>query len=202
MNRWRIALVVSVLLGALLAPGTVAATPAVVPPAATTRVTTLTLVFDNCPACVVSLQRALTVGTKVRPLTPSYWAGQPRKVAPGVYRLRLPSAWTSGLSFNIDASWRGLGDTLGYGVNMATRYVGLPVGGYVTTSKAVAATRGYGCWAGTTSTAVTIHIRVRAFWTRGYAGKVVKDLEAWSYRGLPIVGPASAHLGNQDAWYC
>jgi hypothetical protein len=173
-------------------------------PAATVRYTTLTFVLDNCSGCrITSVVRALQVGSRVRPSRPTFWVARGlHKVRTNIYQVKVPTAYTPGLSFTIDASWRGRGGTLGYVVNVATRYTGHRVGAVVTSSQATHARSGYGCWAGTSRSSYVIHVSARRFTARSYEGRWVYDLIAWSTRGLPSVGKPTTALGNQDAFYC
>lgn len=187
--------------------GTVAAGASVVGgvAAATSPRTTITIVFDNCAACrITRVVRAIGAGSSVRPAQPSYRSYSVRTLSGNRYRVKVPTAVTRGVTFEVDATWRGVGGYLGYVSNVALRYGGVKPGVRITKARAKAATRSYACWAGTARTSKTLHITVRKVPVASMDGSgTVNDLQAWSTRAQRTVGPSGRKLpGNQEAYYC
>lgn len=174
--------------------------------AVTTKYTTITFVIDNCSRCSITrVVRAISLASTTKPHYPDYQVFPIRKLTGNRYRTKVPSSVTRGLSFEIDARWRGVGGYLGYVSNIATRYVGYKVGARVTPTKARKATRAYACWSGTSRTKFTVHVSARKVRARSQdgSGAIINDLQAWSSRGLRSIGDARSKLpGNQEAWYC
>ncbi|MFN8167636.1 MAG: hypothetical protein U0S36_02505 [Candidatus Nanopelagicales bacterium] len=170
------------------------------------RFTTITFVIDNCTRCAITrVVRAIDLTSRIQPHYPDYQDYTVGKLTGNRYRAKVPTAATRGLSFEIDASWRGVGGYLGYNSNIALRYAGYKVGARVSAAKAKRAKRAIACWAGTTRTSYTIHVSARRVRTRSEAGgnTIINDLQAWSTWGLRTVGPSGPRLpGNQEAWYC
>lgn len=173
---------------------------------AAVKYTTITFVIDNCARCrITRVVRAISLTSQVKPHYPDYQDYTVRTLTGNRYRAKVPTAVTRGLSFEIDAAWRGVGGYLGYNSNLALRYAGYKVGARVSVAKAKQAKGANACWAGTTRASYTIHVSARKVRTRSEAGgnAIINDLQAWSTRGLRTVGPAGPRLpGNQEAWYC
>ena len=113
-----------------------------------------------------------------------------------------PTDKTTGLSVMVRAPWEG---ATGYVTNAVFRYRAYQPGDRVGFTKARAATKGSGCWAGTTDDAVTLKVRVRKVTVRGEGAKVPGSI-AWlavTQDWLrPMVPTWHGIVGTQDVMPC
>ena len=149
---------------------------------------------DGCPSCTLTLGRAFSK-------TSSYWRSQGKKVGPDhTVVFHVPTKRTRGLSFELVVPWE---DHTGARLNVVTRDAGQPAGKTRNARRAKAATRAFGCWAGTTHATARLHFRVARFtFNRGRSTGAV----AWASPGLrslqPQVRAWHGSIGNQEIFYC
>jgi hypothetical protein len=149
MKAARALATVVVALGALVAsapPSTAADDP-------TEPMTTVTFTVSGCEGCTISSW--LLAGSSDG--GPSAKA----KVANGVASLQIPTAQTTGTSFQIDPVTNPYMDAI---TLIVFQYKGAKPGAVVTKAQAMTYRRGSACWAGTTDDAAQIRVRVRQVW--------------------------------------
>lgn len=194
--RRHLLLLVALLLVGLTVPTARAAMPTAAPAAAPH--TRLTLRFDGCARCSVTLIQAISGA-------PNVWHSRARRVgADGRAVFRVPTARTHGMSFELRVPWESAAtDSV---LNVATRYAGQAAGRAWSARQAMAAKRAFGCWAGTASTRATVQVHVHGFtFDAGSRGRQ-RAAVAWASPGLRSWRPAMrtfhGRIGNQDAFYC
>ena len=167
--------------------------------------TRITLIVYGCNGCTIGVQRALKPGSTVRPSRPTYWGGVRTVVRNGAATLRMPTAWTPGASFTINAPWMG---EFGFMPNVVARYYRYAPRSSVTASQAAAAKAATACWAGTNRSRATIVIRVaKAGPATDMNGQRRYLPRAWAYPSLYTAGnswqaTSRGIIGTQDAFYC
>jgi hypothetical protein len=160
--------------------------------------TILTLVFQKCDSCSVTLQHAIDGGGD------TVWTSRSRTVgADHLVTFRVPTRLTHGLSFVLDAPWAG---SAGAVPNLVTRYAGHEVGSAVDRHDARTGRRAEGCWAGTRAHAATLRFRVDRVRAETPDGQPTTIPLAYSVRTLPSWRPMlrtyKGTIANQDALYC
>lgn len=180
---------------------TVAALGVAAPTASAEDMTTITMKVTGCEGCSITPVQALNGGTAQA----SIWTGTTVKVANGVAVFTVPVSKTAGMSFNLDARWR-------VDINampvIVTQYKGTQPGQRVTKRQAKAFAQATGCWAGTTSSAVTLRVTVRRVWMPGFpeGSKRAKVPLAWMVPTAETTGgfdqAFKGVIAQQEAWYC
>lgn len=180
---------------------TLAAVGVAAPPASAEDMTTITMKVTGCEGCAITPVQALNAGSAQA----SIWTGTKAVVKNGRVVFTVPTAKTAGMSFNLDARWPVDMDAVPV---IVTQYKGAQPGQRVTKRQAKAFDQATACWAGTTSTAVTLRVMVRRVWMPGFAqgsGKTKVPL-AWMVPTAETSGGfADADKGviaQQEAWYC
>ena len=177
--------------------------PASSKPPTSSKTTMIRLVVNGCEGCTVGVQRGIEFGNpnKIRPARPDYWNGKKADVVNGVVVLKVPTRYTSGMSFTLTTPWEG--DT-GAVTNIVLGS-SVPTGTTVTTAQALATPQATACWAGTTQPEATLDVQVAQINVEGYSGPTLGSA-AWASPTVDTVGPLTAThkgtLGNQEAFYC
>jgi len=136
-------------LGALAVP----APPAIAADDATEPMTTVTFNVVGCEGCTISSWLPIVTSDG----GPSAQA----KVANGVATLQIPTAQTTGASFQIDP----VKDPFMNAVTLIVfQYKGAKPGSVITKAQAKTYRRGSACWAGTTDDTANIRVMVRQVW--------------------------------------
>lgn len=192
------------LAGALLGAGPgQAATSTPAPSGSPAATTTLTFRVHGCDGCTFAVQRGLQTEppSKARPARPNSWQGPKAKVRNGVVRLTMPTSYTQGASFTVAAPWEGSTD----GITNIALGGGAPVGTTVTAKQATNRKLATACWAGTTSSEVTMDVQVIGRRMPAINGPAVYAI-AWASPTVATIGPLTRTfhglLGNQDMFFC
>ncbi len=193
-------------------PGTASAVASAVSGAAASSVkaparTKIVFKVKHCNGCRIGVQRALESGTTVRPKRPGYWPKRERsvKVHHGRAVLHVPTRYTSGMSFTIDAPWAA--DITNAVTNIVVGYPGVPANARVGKKHARHARHATACWAGTHRAKVVFHLRVAKVRGKVLGGGHGQTPLAWTNPTKRTV-PGTANrtwrgiIGNQDAYYC
>jgi hypothetical protein len=123
------------------------------PPAMAEDMTTLTLKVTGCDGCTISAWTP-TLSSDGGPTVTA-------KVKDGVATMQIPTAQTTGTSFQIDP----VKDPLMNAVTLIVfQYKGVQPGARITKSQAMTYRRGSACWAGTTEATAQIRVKVRKVW--------------------------------------
>jgi hypothetical protein len=176
----------------VLAPSAVSAAPVRSSSAPTTQVT---LKVDSCDGCTITLASYLQGSMDA-------WESTPKKVSDGSVTFRVPTDRTTGLSVEVRAPWEG---ATGYVTNAVFRYQGAQPGDKVGFTRARAATKASGCWAGTTDDAVTLKLKVREVQVDGLGGKVPGSIAWFAVTQdwlRPLVEAWGGVVGTQDVMPC
>lgn len=180
---------------------TLAAIGVAAPPASAEDTTTITMKVTGCEGCAITPVQALNAGSAQA----SIWTGTKAVVKNGRVVFTVPTSKTAGMSFNLDARWQ-------VDINaepvIVTQYKGAQPGQRVTKRQAKAFDQATACWAGTTSTAVTLRVMVRRVWLPGFpegSGKAKVPL-AWMVPTAETSGgfddADKGVIAQQEAWYC
>lgn len=122
--------------------------------------TTVTMRIPSCDGCFV-------YPYNLRPdASGKTYQGHDHQVVNGAATMVVPTRWTDGMVFAIEADWQDEAD-----VNpvVAFQYEGFAPGTTVTRPQARRALRASPCWVGTTAPAVVFDVAVRKVWVDGYA---------------------------------
>ena len=173
-----------------------------VAPTAARRMTSVILLVSGCNGCSIQVQRGISSTSKVHPHLPDYWNGPSGTVRNGRVVLRVPTAWSPGMSFTLRAPWELFRDFV---PNIVTRAAGHRPGSTLSATQGSRVRAATACWAGTTRSSVTFHVRVSRFWTQGITQKGWAS-RSWFSPALASVGALQATtdgtIGNQEAFYC
>jgi hypothetical protein len=198
--------------GLLVAPALPAAAvvpdrvPASVPrslPAATATTTAVVLKVKGCNGCTIGVQRAISFDSRTKPHQPEYWNGPSTTVRNGRAVLRVPTAYTRGMSFTLIASWEVNRNAV---PNIVTRIAGKRAGQRVTGRAVARATKATACWAGTSRSKVVLRVTVKRFRAQGLGGEYGWASRSYMSPMVRSVSPLQATddgtLANQEAFYC
>ncbi len=177
---------------------TLAALATVAPPAQADPMTTITMRVMGCNGCTITPVQAIAGSADM-------WTGQGVKVRAGRAVFSVPTARTSGMSFNLDATWR-------VDINaepvIVTQYEGYQPGQRVTKRQAKAAKKATACWAGTSDAAITLRVMVRRVWMPGFpeGTRRTRVPLAWMIPTAATTGGFDSAdkgvIAQQEAWYC
>lgn len=199
-------LIASMLIAASAVPAAAAVpdrVPAAVP---STTATTTAIVFKvkGCNGCSIGAQRAISYNSTTKPHQPDYWNGPSATVRNGRAVLRVPTAYTRGMSFTLIAGWEVNRNAV---PNIVTRIAGKKAGQKVSSRAVARATKATACWAGTTRSKVVLRVTVKRFWAKGLGINVY----GWASRSYmspmvrsvsPLQSTDDGTLANQEAFYC
>ncbi len=208
MRRWSVAIAAALVCAAGLADSPAfGATPSASASSASNApeaFTLVRLVVRHCDGCTVGVQRGLETvpASKVNPPAPNYWNGPTAKVTNGLAILRVPTAYTPGVSFTLSAPWEKNTEAQS---NIALGGHG-GAGKTFTPNQAMARKRATACWAGTNASTTTINVSVTRTTMPGVGGKPATYAIAWASPSVAVLGRLSATshgmLGNQDMYFC
>ena len=158
--------------------------------------TTITMAVSGCEGCTITPVQAITGSSNV-------YTGTPVKVTGGQAVFVVPTSKTVGMSFNLEATWQ-------VDINampvIVTQYQGISPGQAVTRAQALAAKRATACWAGTTSSSVSLQVQVGRVMMPGFPSGRAKVPLAWFVPTAATTGGFSkaykGTIAQQDAWYC
>ena len=180
---------------------TVASIAVTAPPASADGMTTITMKVTGCDGCSITPVQALNAGSAQATI----WTGTTVKVKGGRAVFTVPTAKTAGMSFNLDARWPVAINAMPV---IVTQYKGAQPGQRVTKRQAKAFASATGCWAGTTSTDVTLRVTVRRVFMAGFpegSGRTKVPL-AWMQPTAETTGgfdsTTKGVIAQQEAWYC
>lgn len=185
-------------------PDRVPGSEAAAVPAATATTTAVVLKVRGCNGCTIGVQRAISFDSTTKPHEPSYWNGPSAKVRNGRAVLRVPTAYTRGMSFTLNASWE---VNRNAEPNIVTRIAGKRAGQRVSGRAVARARKATACWAGTTRSKVVLHVTVKRFRAKGLG----IDVYGWASRSYmspmvrsvaPLQSTSDGTLANQEAFYC
>lgn len=128
------------------------------PPAMAEDMTTLTLRVSGCDGCTISAWTPTVSSTGGPTVT--------ARVKDGVATMQIPTAQTTGTSFQIDPVKDPDMDAV---TLIVFQYRGVEPGVRVTKAQAKTYRRGSACWAGTTGTTAQLRVRVRRVWGPAFA---------------------------------
>ena len=167
--------------------------------------TTVTLVVKGCEACTIGVQRGLKnePASTVKPSKPDHWDGPTAVVKNGFATLTLPTAYTAGASFTVNAPWEGNTE----GVTNVVLGGKTKPGTFISVYQATHRKKATACWAGTQDSQAILRVTVIKRKLAGMDNEPTVFPIAWASPTVATVGPLSKTLGrgllgNQDMYFC